>query len=100
MITTDELTWEQQIKNRKADWRRAIKKETEEIECILHPVPVINGKVILHEHLRNGYVRFLAWDKTINRPLNNRSFIVKRIDILTRDDFYGVYQKEWEYLTN
>jgi len=88
-MITDELTWQKDIQ-----------KETKEIEHILHPVPIINGYEILHEHLRNGYIRFLAWDRTVHRPLNNRSFIVKRHDILTRDDFYGVYQKEWEYLTN
>ena len=99
-MITDELTWGEKLKKRKSEWRRAIKNETKEIEKILHPVPIINGYEIVHEHLRNGYIRFLALDKTVDKPLNNRSFIVKRIDILTRDNFYGVYQKEWEYLTN
>ena len=82
----------------KKQWRDNIKKDTEIIEGILHPTLEINEVRILHEHLRNGRIRFTAWIK--DNPINNgKQYVVKREDIITRPDFYKLYENDMVWLS-
>lgn len=79
------------------EWNRILREEKKKLEGILHPCPKIGNMEILHEHLRNGNIRFTAWVGC--GPVNNmKQLVIKRQDILTRPEFYQLYQKDIEWL--
>jgi hypothetical protein len=86
------------VKELKKLRRIAVKEDTKLIESVLHPTPTINGIDVLHEHTKNGCVRFTAWIG--NNPVRNgKQFVVKREDILSRlEDFNQLYKKDFEWL--
>lgn len=81
----------------KARERRKLLRDT---ETRLHPYPRINGMEIVHEHLKDGRIRFTAWKG--DRPANERAVIRPKQDVLdevTHDAFYQEYKEDWEFVT-
>jgi lysozyme family protein len=86
----------------KAEWHKKRRDERKQIETQLHPSPKINGYNIYHEHLRNGRIRFTAWDDNGTPLINRKEFLISRLDILdytAPNEFYTRYKKDMEWLT-
>ena len=82
-------------------WKKIQREEKKKIEKQLHPVPVFNNIEILHEHLRNGKIRFTAWEGDC--PVDNgKQFVVPREWVLRHailGEFYMLYKKDMVWLT-
>ena len=76
------------------------RKTLKEIESILHPTFKLGEIEILHEHMRNGQVRFTAWKG--NDPVGpDRAFTMGKAYIVgqrTNGVFYAAYKLDWDFL--
>ena len=86
------------LANRKKLRRKQLRDDTKTIEAILHPCPIINGIEICHEHTRNGKIIFTAWRSENQIDNGGKQLILNRFDILSRPEFYILYDKDMKWL--
>jgi hypothetical protein len=79
-------------------WAKMLREEKKKLESILHPAPKFGDIEICHEHLRNGKIRFTAW-KGDDPVRNSKQWVIPRQDILTRPEFYKLYEKDILWLS-
>ena len=81
--------------------RKQLQGERKKIESQLHPNPIVNGCEICHEHLRNGKIRFTAWQGQ-DPLMNGAQLVFSRQDVLRHTipcEFYQLHKKDLEWLT-
>ena len=76
--------------------RRTQRAELREIERKLHPLPVVNGHTIMHEH-RGQLIEFTAWNE--KERFGGRGFATSRTNILAIEYPYVYFESDFQWLT-